>query len=73
MKKPFYLQPGDDPAKYAPCDIVLSMEDEPIENHPRFSKPDVRFRHARTRKNFAKLKASGVNYYLVPRMRIIPR
>ena len=62
MKK-IIVKPGTDLAPYIPCVVTLTMRQVPIEDHPRFSKPDVRFRHDRVRKAFAFAKANGVETY----------
>jgi hypothetical protein len=46
--------------------MTIKMEETPIENHPRFSKPDVRFRHMRTRKAYRKIKEMGINTFMRP-------
>jgi hypothetical protein len=71
-RKPFTLRLGDDPAKYAPCDIAMKLATIAIEDHPNFSKPDVRFRHARIKTAFRQLKASGIETFIVSQTWIIP-
>ena len=48
--------------------ITHRLSFKPIEDHPSFSSPDVRFRHARIRKRFKKLKEMGIETYVVPEM-----
>ena len=48
--------------------ITMSLVKTPIEDHPKFSKPDVRFRHMRTRKIFRKFKAAGIDTFIAPKI-----
>jgi hypothetical protein len=51
-----------------PCDIVFTFEDVRLEDHPKFRKPFAhpRFRHARVRRQYAKMIESGITHFVQP-------
>ena len=70
--KPIIIPSSSDPSQYAPCRADFTIRYTPIEDHPLFSKPDVRFRHARTRKAFRRLKALGIETFTEQFWKIYP-
>jgi len=46
--------------------LTVKLRKIPIEDHPLFCKPDVRFRHMRTRKAYRKIKEMGITIFLQP-------
>ena len=70
--KTFTIPITESPDKYAPCNATMIWLMFPIEDHPKLSKPDIRFRHERERKKYRALKASGIKSIAVSAWRIEP-
>jgi hypothetical protein len=72
MKKSFTIPATADPSIYAPCQADLILTQKPIEDHPAFCNPDVRFCHVRIRNAYRAAKASGIESFMVQEWRITP-
>ncbi len=65
---PIILKPGDDPAKYAPCDVVCDVIDKSVKLHPTVQSIRNKRKRMRAVKSFFR---RGVKSYLVPKILII--